>query len=246
MVINSEAWQSWGLCKYCNICRLYHCPLLISGQLKHKMQWHVNCYFTICRRSFIFGVFGWTSKKSLFYGLPRIRPNDKKVDRPFPASILFSWQPHLSFQLCLWVIGICCHGKTWLHPIFTIDSHRVDQLDKDNGRFFLIHYSIGTNSTVKTLKQLEVAKFTIHKVLHNMENWGATEKKLARSRPKVKITKTDRKRLVKEARDNNRVRFTKNAKKYWVHQNYVKRVTKSLVGSSYSEGRKSQQPLSRL
>ena len=44
-----------------------------------------------------------------------------------------------------------------------------------SGRFSPINLLLGTNSTVKRFKQLEVAKFTIYKVLHNMENWGATE-----------------------------------------------------------------------
>ena len=68
---------------------------------------------------------------------------------------------------------MCCHGKIWLQPIFTIDSHRVGQLeplDEDIGRLFLINYSLGTNSTVKSFKQLGVAKSTIYKVLQNLEN----------------------------------------------------------------------------
>ena len=54
-------------------------------------------------------------------------------------------------------------------------------MDKVIGRLFLINCSLGTNSTVKSFKQLGVAKSTIYKVLQNLENWGATDKQLARA-----------------------------------------------------------------
>ena len=62
---------------------------------------------------------------------------------------------------------MCCQGKSWLQPIFTIDSHRavglvnLKTMGEVVGRIFLIYYSLGTNSTVKSFKQLGVAKSTI-------------------------------------------------------------------------------------
>ena len=139
------------------------------------------------------------------------------------------------------------------------------------GRLFLINYSLGTNSTVKSFKQLRVAKSTIYKVLQNLENRGATEKQLASGWPAVKLTKGKRKHLVNAAMDTDQVSLTKNAKNFGVQQIYVRRVFKweglkyckrtftkadswegrrpdstSLVGSSWSGCRQSHQPLSRL
>ena len=87
-------------------------------------------------------------------------------------------------------------------------------MDEVIGRLFLINYSLGTNSTSKSFKQLGVAKSTIHKVLQKLENRGATEKKkLSSGRPAVKLTKGKRKQLVNAAMDNDQVGLTNIAKK---------------------------------
>ena len=113
MVINSEAWQSWRLCKYCNICRLYHCFLLISGQLTHKMQWHVNC-FTKCQWSLIFGVFVWTIPKSLSVRSPENKALWQKRGQTLPSWHTIFMAATQTFWLR--VIGICCHGKNLATP----------------------------------------------------------------------------------------------------------------------------------
>ena len=63
--------------------------------------------------------------------------------------------------------------KKWLQPIF-IDTEWVNlkTMDEVIGRLYLIiiNYSLGTNSTVKPLKLLGVAKPTIYKVLQSLEN----------------------------------------------------------------------------
>ena len=122
-------------------------------------------------------------------------------------------------------MGMCCHGKSWLQPIFT-EWVNVKTMDEVIGRLFLINYSLGTNSTVKPFKQLGVAKSTIHKVLQSLENWWDTEKQLASGRPAVNLTKWKRKQLVNAAMDNDWVSLTKNANKLGVHQIYVQRVFK--------------------
>ena len=91
-------------------------------------------------------------------------------------------------------------------------------MDEVIGRLFLINYSLGTKSTVKSFKQLGVAKSTMCKVLQNLENRGATEKQLASGWPAVKLIngKTG-KQLVNVAMDNDQVSLTKIAKKLGVH-----------------------------
>ena len=107
--------------------------------------------------------------------------------------------------------------KSWLQPIFTIDNHRVGQLEDHGCSHWtvLINYSLGTNSTVKSFKQLPVAISTSYKVLQNLENRGATEKvkQFPSGRPAVKLTKGKRKQLVNATMDNDHVSLTKIAKK---------------------------------
>ena len=92
------------------------------------------------------------------------------------------------------------------------------------GRLFLINYSLGTNSTVQPYKQLGVAKSTIYKVLQNLENWGATEKRLASGRPAVNLTNGVRKQLVNAAMTMIESVWQNMPKNLEVHQIYVQRV----------------------
>ena len=125
---------------------------------------------------------------------------------------------------------MCCHGKklatAYLHNWQPQEWVNLKTMDEVIGQLFLINYSLGTNSTVKSFKQLGVAKSVIYKVLQNLENRGATEKQLSSRRTAVKLTKGKRKQLVNAAMDNDQVRLTKIAKKLGVHKIYVRRVFK--------------------
>ena len=80
-------------------------------------------------------------------------------------------------------------------------------MDAVIGQLFLINYSLGTNSTVKSFKQLRVAISTIYKVFQNLEKRGATEKQFASGRAAVKLTKGKRKQLVNATMDNDQVSY---------------------------------------
>ena len=119
--------------------------------------------------------------------------------------------------------------KSWLPYIFTINSHRVGQLEDHGwivGWLYLLKYSHGKNSTVKPFKQLVVAILMIYQVLQNVDNRGASEKQLAYGWSIVRLTKRKREQDVNAAMDKSGVSQTKNAKKFGVYQIYVQRVFK--------------------
>ena len=119
--------------------------------------------------------------------------NFAKLAWHFPGS------HHLSL-IFLWKLKACvAMVKKLVTAIFTIDSHRMRQLEDHGWSHWTdlpINYSLGTNSTVKPFKPLGVAKSTIYKVLQNLENWSNREKQLASGRPAVNLTKGKRKQLV--------------------------------------------------
>ena len=102
-----------------------------------------------------------------------------KVDKLCQAGMLFPGSHHLSLNFVWELLACVAMIKNWLQPIFIATEWvNLKTMGEVIGRLYLINYSLGTNSTVKPLKLLGVAKPTIYKVLQSLENWRETENNL--------------------------------------------------------------------
>ena len=129
---NSSVWRKCGWGHTVPFC--WEFPLFLPSFCRHKdvlclSEWfHYYCASRLCRDNLI--IRSKMSKKSScsYYG----KALWQKVDKLCQAGTPFSWQPHLSLNFVWELLACVAMVKTWLQPIFTIDSHRVGQLE-DHG-----------------------------------------------------------------------------------------------------------------